>query len=1022
MPISLIDEKKAEHARTKLQPYYEKKLIPAEKKPYLTKLDHCNGPFIAVEPDAYVMDAASQIASNGLGFNASPIFGTAHFLESWTNDHDSEEFQAMKKNYAAFLQRKIGYAASMSLCASGSEANEMALGQCYRQRKTDKQKKVLAFEGSFHGRMLISLYSTWNPEKRKQFEWDGKETVFVAYPEMKSDAIQEPAMPEGWVALWEQAPHRDFEFKLGQLDTSDKLLQIEMDCLLKVRNHLATGEFFSILIEPMQCEGGDRYSSSRFHNGLLNLAKAYQVPLIYDEVQTGFSLGTEFFWHRNFQLANSEGQPLFPDFVTCAKRAQTGVVLSANPVHYQGKYASACMVRGYIQGLVLDQYQSKIIDIEKQVEQHLSKLVQQFSEQLEHPRKQGLAFAFDFKDAQIMKQFVAKRFSYGLLYYPAGNHTARFRLNLSFGKAEIEFLFQSLHKVLNDILKGETSQNPSFESGTSDVKTMHAFHQQLVVDQWSGLRSGTVGSSQETASRIQSLLTNTLGQEAEWFQLKTITPDNYNLYRKSIQLLEELAYEPSRQTSLEEFDKVIQSDVHVALALNYRDQLVGIAFAAPLNLFPFVEGARKDPHFNDPQTLYMLDVTIHPEFQGKRLGKVLKYALALSAQAQGIQRIQGRNRDKWAKGMLSINLSLGSYEQQHLEESYADEEPHRSAIYYSNPLQWKPPKLQLSTGLDAPLGIEGLDENYLRTAYPSVLNKMTLSNFINERFMENLKTFLDFLPPSLRHAYTTSGQSECVDKIIKALWYRNKPKRGLLTFDNCFFGEGSFLSRSLYSQENGLFEVESLPFPTDSNWQTVLMEVQRHMDQIAYLAVLVEPLAQQTMERMPQEFLRELRQLCTSRGIALIFNDTASLFYRYSNDVFMSSAGDVKPDGGFAYLGGQMGVVFMDDDHFVEDPLLLISTWDGDEYSLEAFTQAVRVIQQSPDAYFETQILFEKHMRALLIDYPVQSFSLKHGVGHLKGQLPQKMRQWFKTNISGDHYVICPNYSNMKQFISQTTR
>jgi acetylornithine/succinyldiaminopimelate/putrescine aminotransferase len=34
------------------------------------------------------------------------------------------------------------------------------------------------------------------------------------------------------------------------------------------------------------------------------------------------------------------------------------------------------------------------------------------------------------------------------------------------------------------------------------------------------------------------------------------------------------------------------------------------------------------------------------------------------------------------------------------------------------------------------------------------------------------------------------------------------------------------------------------------------------------------------------------------------------------------------------YTGGQLGHVFVDDHYFVEKPLTLISTWDGDEISM----------------------------------------------------------------------------------------
>ena len=84
----------------------------------------------------------------------------------------------------------------------------------------------------------------------------------------------------------------------------------------------------------MQSEGGDCYSSDRFHQGLINLCHSFNVPLIYDEVQTGFHLSPRLFWHQQFKLKDPEGKPLFPHYITCAKKAQTGLVLSLREIYF----------------------------------------------------------------------------------------------------------------------------------------------------------------------------------------------------------------------------------------------------------------------------------------------------------------------------------------------------------------------------------------------------------------------------------------------------------------------------------------------------------------------------------------------------------------------------------------------------------------------------------------------------------------------------------------------------------------
>jgi len=57
--------------------------------------------------------------------------------------------------------------------------------------------KVLAFEGSFHGRMMITLAATWNKSKREPFEWKDYLAEYVKYPQLPDSNIHQP-FPEEW--------------------------------------------------------------------------------------------------------------------------------------------------------------------------------------------------------------------------------------------------------------------------------------------------------------------------------------------------------------------------------------------------------------------------------------------------------------------------------------------------------------------------------------------------------------------------------------------------------------------------------------------------------------------------------------------------------------------------------------------------------------------------------------------------------------------------------------------------------
>ena len=167
--------------------------------------------------------------------------------------------------------------------------------------------------------------------KREQYEWPDFTSSFVSYPEMKGDLETDPytGVLDRCICF---SLRLDFLERLDELEVKDGihhgLFAKEKSVLIEIRDQLLSGEIFAILVEPIQCEGGDRYSSKRFHNALANMARTFQVPLVYDEVQTGFGLGGDFFGisYSNFRIHLVTVS--IQIFVVCAKKSQVGMVLS----------------------------------------------------------------------------------------------------------------------------------------------------------------------------------------------------------------------------------------------------------------------------------------------------------------------------------------------------------------------------------------------------------------------------------------------------------------------------------------------------------------------------------------------------------------------------------------------------------------------------------------------------------------------------------------------------------------------
>lgn len=1024
MKLPLINAEDALHGAALLEQYYANKLIPADKKNYLSKIADSVGPYMGIHASDgsthYLLDACSQISTLGHGFNSSLFFGPTQFLDSWTNDSNTFEFIQMRKSFEHFFSRKLNWeGVNLHFTHSGAEANEWALGQCYESRLHLDASHVLAFEGSFHGRMMVTIAATWNKSKREPFEWPNYKAEYVKYPEL-FDSETNVAMPANWREVWGESALR--QFIIPEQWCVDSMMQKEVDSLLSIRTKLLSKKIFAIIIEPMQCEGGENYSSNRFHTALLLMARSFRIPIVFDEVQTGFHLGTEFFWHRQFDLRDSAGVQLNPDFVICAKKAQLGIVLSSRDFHLNPQDEEVSVIsayRGYIHALSLDQCQLKIKELEKSALHRLEALLKNHQQYIFRPRQNGQAFAFDLKDETLLNQFVDLRFKHGLLFYPAGNRTLRFRLNTAFGEKDLDFLFKRLDCLCRELFLKESHPLEQFvetDAPPSDIQ--YLWHELLISLKIERLKQRPL-DRKSVFDKIQRLVIQ--DNDLSLFEFNA---DNIEKYQEVITDLETRVYEPARQTEFIKFKQTVLHKNSICLGLlNNRDQkLIGIAFAGPIKLYPMERAARLDPHFQSDESLYMLDLTIDPDIQSKGLGRSLKYALSALSITKGIKRIQGRNRDRLAGAMININLSLGALEQEFIREDYADLEEHRDTFYYTSKTCWENPPIRLSSATTMPLSIQSMDEFYRAKQMPFAVNKICLSNFVSENYLFDVSTLIDALPEFLRHSYSSSGQSECVDKIAKTIWVTspssNKTQNmtRMLTFKNHFFGNGSVLSRSLGQDLDPYFEVTKLSHPTQNNYREILKQVETELSKGIYLAVWIEPTLQKTMEKVPFPFLVGLRLLTSKYQIALVFNETASQFYRFSEKHFFASNFlDISPDVGLIYLGGQAGVVFARENFYFNKPLMMISTWDGDEFSFNSYFHSFKTVTNNSEDYKKTCKQFHKRLLTTLSRYEVDQIQLENGFGYFKGSIPTSLSDLFIHN--GEHYLVCPTYDSMREFL-----
>ena len=185
------------------------------------------------------------------------------------------------------------FAKKVLLLNSGAEAIENAIKVV---RQATGRPAVISFHNSFHGRTLMSMTLTGkvSPYRQNFGPW-APEVYQVPYP-------YEYRRPAGMSAE-----------SLGGA------------CVEAVRQLFKTtvsaDRVAGILVEPVQGEGGFVVPPPDFLPGLRKLCTEYEIPLIADEVQTGFG--------RTGTMFAVEHSSTEPDLIVLAKSLGGGLPLGA---------------------------------------------------------------------------------------------------------------------------------------------------------------------------------------------------------------------------------------------------------------------------------------------------------------------------------------------------------------------------------------------------------------------------------------------------------------------------------------------------------------------------------------------------------------------------------------------------------------------------------------------------------------------------------------------------------------------
>jgi hypothetical protein len=160
--------------------------------------------------------------------------------------------------------------------------------------------------------------------------------------------------------------------------------------------------------------------------------------------------------------------------------------------------------------------------------------------------------------------------------------------------------------------------------------------------------------------------------------------------------------------------------------------------------------------------------------------------------------------------------------------------------------------------------------------------------------------------------------------------------------------------------------------------------------------------------------------MCTRAGVPLVYNESAAMFFRYHSDTFSASGRlDLEPDATIASLGGQMALALLRRSLFIEAPLKLISTWEGDGFSLAKFAAVTRCVMKDIAGFMKLTARFIVAIESELSGCQHVTRRLNRGCGWIEGDLPNELTAMLTRNVMA-RWLLCPSPSAMHQFVERS--
>ena len=365
------------------------------------------------------LDMIAGIAVNALGHAHPRLVGAvadqAERLLHASNLYFNEPALALMEELT-----RVSFGDRVFFTNSGAESNEATLKLARRYwsvvRGRPERSGILAFNASFHGRTMATVTLTGQPKYHKGFE---------------------PMLPGVHYATFD-----DLESVKEALDAAQDTIG-------------------TILLEPVQCEGGLRVPTPGFLPALRALCDERDLLLAFDEVQTGVGrCGTWFAY---------EDEGACPDIMSLAKGLGGGVPLGAMVTteaiaqgFQPGSHASTfggnplATRAGYevLRTIEEEGLLARSNDVGEHLASGLRELVGSHAERCLEVRGRGLLYGLELRteeDETLGKRVVQAGLERGLLLNAIQGKVLRFTPPLILERAHVDQLIEGLDGILSAV-------------------------------------------------------------------------------------------------------------------------------------------------------------------------------------------------------------------------------------------------------------------------------------------------------------------------------------------------------------------------------------------------------------------------------------------------------------------------------------------------------------------------------------------------------------------------------------------